>query len=75
VTAKGLFSGARVTRGPDWRWGEQDGGEGNVGTVTAVRDWKESAKRCGVSVKWDNRKPENVYRNGAHGKVTIFNDR
>ncbi|KAJ8960892.1 hypothetical protein NQ318_020191 [Aromia moschata] len=25
--------GARVIRGPDWKWGKQDGGEGHVGTV------------------------------------------
>ncbi len=25
--------GLRVVRGPDWKWGEQDGGEGGVGTV------------------------------------------
>lgn len=27
--------GLRVVRGPDWKWGEQDGGEGGVGTVFA----------------------------------------
>ena len=25
--------GVRVVRGPDWKWGKQDGGEGHVGTV------------------------------------------
>ena len=25
--------GTRVVRGPDWKWGKQDGGEGHVGTV------------------------------------------
>ena len=28
-----LNKGLRVVRGPDWKWGEQDGGEGGVGTV------------------------------------------
>lgn len=27
--------GLRVVRGPDWKWGEQDGGEGGVGTIIA----------------------------------------
>ena len=27
--------GLRVVRGPDWKWGDQDGGEGCVGTVVA----------------------------------------
>lgn len=26
-------AGLRVQRGPDWRWGDQDGGEGSVGIV------------------------------------------
>ena len=25
--------GVRVVRGPDWKWGKQDGGEGHLGTV------------------------------------------
>lgn len=29
--------GQRVVRGPDWKWGDQDGGEGNVGTVVEVK--------------------------------------
>ena len=28
--------GLRVIRGPDWRWGDQDGGEGGVGTVIHI---------------------------------------
>lgn len=28
--------GLRVVRGPDWRWGEQDGGEGFAGTVVEI---------------------------------------
>lgn len=27
-------TGLRVVRGPDWKYGEQDGGCGHVGTVT-----------------------------------------
>jgi len=29
--------GLRVVRGPDWKWGDQDGGEGSVGTVVGVK--------------------------------------
>ena len=29
--------GVRVARGPHWRWGDQDGGVGGVGTVTGRR--------------------------------------
>ena len=35
--------GCRVVRGPDWKWGEQDGGEGNVGTVVEVKYGMEAA--------------------------------
>lgn len=40
--------GCRVVRGPDWKWGKQDGGEGHVGTVRNF----ESAEE--VVVVWDN---------------------
>lgn len=29
VLVKGIFTGALVQRGHDWKWGNQDGGEGN----------------------------------------------
>ena len=32
------FEGLRVVRGPDWKWGDQDGGEGCVGTVVSNTD-------------------------------------
>lgn len=28
--------GLRVVRGPDWKWGNQDDGEGHVGTVVEI---------------------------------------
>lgn len=28
--------GTRVVRGPDWKWGNQDEGEGHVGTVVEI---------------------------------------
>ena len=30
------MEGLRVVRGPDWKWGDQDGGEGSVGTVIGI---------------------------------------
>ena len=30
------MEGLRVVRGPDWKWGDQDGGEGCAGTVVGV---------------------------------------
>ena len=31
VALQGIFVGARVSRGPDWDWGNQDGGLGEIG--------------------------------------------
>ena len=36
VTSMDVKVGVRVVRGPDWSWESQDGGEGNVGTITEV---------------------------------------
>ena len=42
------FIGSRVVRGPDWKWGKQDGGEGHVGTIRNFESYEE------VVVVWDN---------------------
>ena len=54
------FVGARVIRGPDWKWGKQDGGEGHLGTV---RNFESSEE---VVVVWDNGTAANYRCNGAH---------
>jgi len=66
VTATSLRKGARVKRGPDWKWGEQDGhGEGVV--VGSHRDgW--------ARVKWDRSGETDCYRvghNGAHDLIIV----
>ena len=48
--------GVRVIRGPDWRWGQQDGGEGHVGTVAEVmggRGGDDGGAPDSVVVQWD----------------------
>ena len=42
-----LLIGARVVRGPDWKWGDQDGGDGHVGTLRKFQSSEEAA------VVWD----------------------
>ena len=45
--------GLRVVRGPDWKWGDTDGGEGHVGTVVQAED--ETIQRENTAlVCWDN---------------------
>eukprot|EP01083_Nonionella_stella_P198191 727885_1 len=34
-----IYIGDRVVRGPDWKWGDQDGGNGLEGTVRGLRQW------------------------------------
>ena len=47
VEADDYAEGLRVVRGPDWRYGEQDGGAGRPGTVTGTKGngW--------LNVRWD----------------------
>ena len=54
------FIGIRGVRGPDWKWGDQDGGEGHVGTVTKDLGGKK------VTVVWDSGQ-EGQYRTGPEG--------
>ena len=54
------FVGARVIRGPDWKWGKQDGGEGHLGTV---RNFESSEE---VVVVWDNGTAANYRCHGAY---------
>lgn len=70
VQARGIFTGARVVRGHDWDWGNQDGGEGKAGTVTDVRGWETESGRSVASVRWSSGST-NVYRLGHLGKVDL----
>ena len=66
--------GLRVVRGPDWEWGDQDGGEGHVGTVVeldvarraAVVQW-DCAERCLYRCGHDNKYDLRVFDRGPTG--------
>ncbi len=45
LTLRGLFPGARVVRGVDWHWEDQDGGPGRRGKVTDIQDWSANCPR------------------------------
>ena len=60
--------GVRVVRGPDWEWGNQDGGEGYVGTVVNVG--KPSNDGYAVVVQWDCGE-RCKYRCGLEGKYDL----
>ena len=57
--------GLRLVRGPDWSWGDQDGGEGCVGTVAEVGEGGRS-----VLVQWDAGTRER-YRCGEDNKFDL----
>lgn len=47
--------GLRVVRGPDWKWGNQDEGEGHVGTVVEIgRQGSDTSPDKTVVVQWDS---------------------
>ena len=70
VQSKGFFSGAKVTRGRDWKWDDQDGGSGRIGTLTEITAWS-NVERAGAKVIW-NILRNNTYRAGYQGSVRII---
>ena len=61
--------GLRVVRGPNWIWGEQDGGEGSVGTVVHL-GCDGNLPEGTVLVCWDTGRQAN-YRAGYSGKYDL----
>ena len=71
-----VLVGLRVVRGPDWKWGNQDGGEGTVGTVAEIEGGvhgTEGGTTTGhaVVVQWDGGNRCN-YRCGIDGKYDLL---
>ena len=60
-----MADGLRVVRGPDWEWGDQDGGEGYVGTVVGLEGGGGA-----VVVQWDTGQ-RCRYRCGEQGKYDL----
>ena len=60
--------GIRVVRGLDWKWGDEDGGEGHIGTITgtprSIR-WNRE-----VDVLWDSGL-KGHYRAGPKGSYDL----
>lgn len=64
--------GMRVVRGIDWKWGNQDDGEGHVGTVVEVgRQGSTSTPDKTVVVQWDSGTRTN-YRTGYQGAYDLL---
>lgn len=69
ITVRGIFPGARVIRGIDWQWDDQDGGNGRRGKVNEIQDWSSACPRSAAYVVWDNGS-KNLYRVGFEGLVS-----
>ena len=66
-----MEAGCRVVRGPDWKWDNQDGGEGHVGTVVVVgKSGSVSSPDKTVVVQWDGGTKTN-YRCGFQGAFDL----
>ena len=63
------LEGLRVVRGPDWKWGDQDGGEGYAGTVISSSYSGKLGART-VKVLWDTGFKGN-YRAGPKGSFDL----
>jgi E3 ubiquitin-protein ligase HERC2 len=61
VSRENAVAGLKVVRGPDWKWGDQDGGTGNVGTLIA-----ECGSDGWVKVCWPSGTKQS-YRAGKDG--------
>ena len=58
----------RVVRGPDWSTGNEDGGDGHLGTVVDIKPTADGANA--VVILWDNGK-KREYRYGSEGNYTL----
>ena len=66
VTKDNCKVGDKVVRGKDWRWYDQDGGKGCVGTINYF-----SESRGWVEVRWSNGY-SNSYRIGAEKCYDLY---
>ncbi|CAL1541885.1 unnamed protein product [Lymnaea stagnalis] len=64
------FIGYRVVRGPGWNWGDQDFGEGHLGTVIKSFCNTETQELDAVLVIWDHGMG-NMYRVGDGGTLGL----
>lgn len=59
------LEGARVVRGRNWKWDDQDGGEGGVGTIIN----SDASSKIAI-VLWDNGN-QAQYRAGYNGSFDL----
>ncbi|CAG9763780.1 unnamed protein product [Ceutorhynchus assimilis] len=70
IAIRGIFPSARVVRGVDWQWEDQDGGNGRRGKVQEIQDWSAASPRSAAYIVWDNGS-KNFYRVGFEGMADL----
>eukprot|EP01043_Picozoa_sp_COSAG02_P007258 COSAG02_NODE_215_length_28614_cov_43.077047_7_plen_1563_part_00 len=65
ITHHYLPVGTRVVRGPDWEWGDQDGGAGGTGTIV------EHESDRWTQVTWDRTGRTASYKNGMDRRLDL----
>lgn len=71
VSAVSMEVGLRVVRGPDWKWANQDDGEGHLGTVVEIgKPGSTTSPDKTVVVQWDSGSRTN-YRVGYQGAFDL----
>lgn len=67
-----VLVGCRVKRGPNWRYGNQDGGEGNEGIIVKARRGLVLVKWNGIESKFRYRyQPKKIGQNGSSSKKEV----
>lgn len=67
---KGIYEGARVVRGVDWQYDDQDGGPTKRGKVLEIKDWNSASLASAAYVAWENGN-KNLYRVGFEGMCDL----
>lgn len=70
ILLRGIFVGAKVQRGANWEWGDQDGGPGKSGRVIDIRGWDNESWRSVANVVWSTGFT-NIYSIGHKGRVDL----
>ncbi|XP_076451973.1 uncharacterized protein LOC143287678 [Babylonia areolata] len=71
IRSVGIFPGAKVVRGKNWEWKDQDGGEGSEGEVVEILNTaSQHGNRNLVRVLWPSGKND-VYRLAYEGHVDV----
>ncbi|EAT48303.1 AAEL000648-PA [Aedes aegypti] len=62
IAVRGIFPGARVVRGVDWQWEDQDGGNGLREKVNVIQDWSSASTKSAATICCRIKRPDSQRR-------------